>query len=80
MDIMVLRGLERIIVDMGGILFAYLGYKLYIAGVEKGRNHLTAESKFYRFVFSGIGPGLFFMAFGGLVLVTALFYWRHSKN
>lgn len=73
MDPLILRGLERIIVAIGAIVFAYFGYRLYLSGVEKGRTHLSAESKFYKFALSGTGPGLFFMALGGVVLVSALF-------
>lgn len=72
MDPIYLRGIERILVVIGAIAFGYLGYRLYINGVNKGTNHLKAESSFYKFVFSGVGPGLFFMAFGGIVLITSL--------
>ena len=34
---------------------------------------LSAESKLYKIVFSGTGPGLFFMAFGAIILLTAIF-------
>jgi hypothetical protein len=66
------RGVERIIINLGAILMTYLGYKLFIFGIEKGYAELTAETKFYKIVFSGTGPGLFFMAFGAIVLITAL--------
>lgn len=41
-------------------------------GVEKGQARLSTGSRFFNIVFSGTGPGLFFMAFGATVLMTAL--------
>ena len=73
MDAVTFRGIERLVIVVGAIIFAYLGYKLFLAGIDKGPGKLEAETKFYKFVFSGVGPGVFFMAFGGIVLVTALF-------
>jgi hypothetical protein len=73
MDAVTLRGPERIIIVIGAIVFAYLGYRLFLAGIDKGLGKLEAETRFYKCVFSGVGPGLFFMAFGAIVLVTALF-------
>lgn len=73
MDVIDLRGIERLLTIIGAIAFAYFGYRLYILGFEKGQSKLTTESKFYKFALSGTGPGLMFMAFGGIILVTALF-------
>ena len=72
-DPIVLRGIERIFVVVGGIIFGYFGYRLFIFGVDKGDAKISAKSYFYKIVFSGTGPGLFFMAFGAIILVTALF-------
>ena len=80
MDPILLRGIERIIIITGAIFFAYLGYRLYRIGVEKGIEHLTAESKFVKFVLSGTGPGLFFMGFGGILLTIALFTGKASQS
>jgi hypothetical protein len=73
MDAVTFRGLERLVIVVGAIVFAYLGYRLFLAGIDKGPGKLEAQTRFYKFVFSGVGPGLFFMAFGAIVLVTALF-------
>jgi hypothetical protein len=73
MDPIVWRGLERLIVVTGAITFAYLGYRLFLAGIDKGPSKIEAETRFYKFAFSGVGPGLSFMAFGAIILVTALF-------
>lgn len=57
---------------LGGIFCIYLGYKLFEKGKEKGKGSLRASSKFLTIVFSGVGPGLFFMAFGALILLTGV--------
>lgn len=80
MDAIIIRAVERIIVAFGGIIFAYLGYRLYVIGITKGRGELKAESKFYTLIFSGTGPGLFFMMFGGLILLTSLFTGYAEKT
>ena len=73
------RGLERLLIVTGAIFLVYLGYRLFLFGVEKGRNHLSTElSESFKIVFSGTGPGLFFMAFGSLVLVIALFTGKYQ--
>ena len=65
--------IQRILIILGAIFFGYLGYKLYMNGLKEDRGKLNVESKLMSFVLSGTGPGLFFMAFGGIVLVIALF-------
>jgi len=57
----------------GGVLFAYLGYKLYLHGITQGRSLVTIEPKMGRLLLSGMGPGLFCI-FGAIVLVVALYY------
>lgn len=71
-----MRGLERCIITIGAILIAYLGYKLFLHGITKGRGELTAKAKFINIVLSGSGPGLFFMAFGAIVLLAGLYSGR----
>lgn len=76
----VLHGFERISVIIGGMFLGYLGYKLFIRGVTEGHGKLKAENKIYKIVFSGSGPGLFFMAFGSLVLIAALLTGQVTKR
>jgi hypothetical protein len=63
--------IERILSICGGIFFAYLGYKLFLFGVGKGVSKFETGSKFFKIAFSGTGPGLLFMAFGGMVLAIS---------
>ncbi len=57
---------------LGGIFCVYLGYKLFTKGVQDHRGELKAKVRFVEILFTGVGPGLFFMAFGALVLMVAL--------
>ena len=74
MDIVLLRGFERIVIVVGAIFIGYLGYRLYINGTAVGKNTLKTNFGDVSLILTGIGPGIFFMAFGSLVLVTALYF------
>ena len=65
--------IERCVIAIGGIIIVYLGYRLYLFGAKTGRGELSAKLKFADFLLKGSGPGLFFMAFGSIILITALF-------
>src|ERR1043166_7341094 len=71
-DPIVNRGIELLIIVCGGILFGYLGYRLFLFGATSGSANLSTESKFVKLVFSGSAPGLFFMFGGGCILVAAI--------
>lgn len=72
MDPILLRGMERILITLGAVLFAYLGYRLFLKGKESGPGSLKVESDLLKIVVSGQGPGLFFMAFGAIVLMFSI--------
>ena len=72
-NLVLFRGFERLLIVLGGFFFAYLGYRLFLYGVDEGNGKLETESPFFKLTFSGSGPGLFFMAFGALVLINAIF-------
>jgi hypothetical protein len=55
-----------------GAFCIWLGYKLFTQGIQKGKSQLDFKSKFFSLVFSGVGPGLFFMAFGALIVLVAV--------
>jgi hypothetical protein len=69
----IFRGAERWMIVLGGVFFGYLGYKLFLYGVDQGHGKLNAENQFLKITFSGSGPGLFFMAFGALVLMISVY-------
>lgn len=56
---------------IGGYM-SWLGYKLFEKGLEKGKGQLDFKSKAFSLVFSGVGPGLFFMAFGAIIILVAV--------
>jgi hypothetical protein len=66
-----IRGVERCIIAIGAIFTIYLGYKLFVRGIGTGK--LAAKMKFIDIVLSGSGPGLFFMAFGAIILLVGEF-------
>jgi hypothetical protein len=64
----------------GGIFAIFLGYQLFMKGIVKGKGNLVADTKIGKLAFSGTGPGLFFMAFGSLILVAAIVMSVQSKD
>ena len=72
-DVAFLRSVQLILIILAGILFVYLGYKLFLYGVDRGRRKLRGKSDFYKLIFSGNGPGLVSMAFGGLIIIYSIY-------
>lgn len=72
MSIEMIAALERVLCIVVAAFFAFLGYRLYFAGLTRGESKLQGKGAFGEFVVSGTGPGLFFMAFGGVVVVYAI--------
>ena len=73
--VIVLRGLERILVDLGGALSVYLGYQLFLKmpSRERGEGKFQLPGGISIFV-SRVGPGVFFSLFGAAVLALALIH------
>ncbi|MCK5344269.1 MAG: hypothetical protein KAR20_12735 [Candidatus Heimdallarchaeota archaeon] len=69
----VLRGLERMAIVVGAIALFYLGYRLFIFGITKGKGQFQAKSAILELVFSGSAPGLLFMFSSAGILLAALF-------
>ena len=72
MDPILFRGIERLTIVAGAVFIAFLGFRLFIHGKERGRGELKVESDILKLVVSGQGPGLFFMVFGALILIFAV--------
>ncbi len=60
---------ENMAIILAGCFFAYLGFRLYLAGVTHGEIKSEAAGPLGRLILTGTGPGLAFMFFGA-VLVT----------
>ena len=67
------HGIKGWLVVIGAILFSYFGFQLYWHGFVRESARFEAVSQLRRLVLNGQGPGLFFMAFGALVLIISLF-------
>lgn len=63
-----LRMLERSLIVAGGILAIYLGYKLFVLGIDKSQGAASA----FGVELKNFGPGLFFAALGAVILVTTM--------
>jgi TonB family protein len=70
---MFLRAVQIILIITAGIIFVVLGYKLFLYGVDRGRGKLRSKSETYKLIFSGSGPGLFFMILGGLIVLFSIY-------
>jgi len=63
-----LRMVERSLIVAGGILAIYLGYKLFVLGIDKSQGAASA----FGVELKNFGPGLFFAALGAVILVTTM--------
>ena len=64
-----IRMMERSLIVLGGILAVYLGYKLFVLGIDKTQGSASA---FNMVELKNFGPGLFFAALGAIILVTSM--------
>ena len=71
-DPIVLRAIERYLIIIGAIVFAVLGYRLFMNGIKSGSSELRAKGKGFELIFSGKAPGLFFMLCAATVFFMAL--------
>jgi len=63
-----LRMIERFLIVGGGILSIYLGYRLFVLGIDKTQGAASA----WGVELKNFGPGLFFAALGAVILVTTM--------
>lgn len=67
---------ERLLIDLGGILNCFLGYKLFRHGMDKGDFNFSYDGELFqvpfKVIFSGKGAGLFFAFVGMGILICAL--------
>jgi len=68
------RALERVLIVLGGFLCLWLGYRLFFLVARESLSVKTVEGKAagIRFKAEGVAPGIFFAAFGCLVLGYAM--------
>jgi CHAT domain-containing protein len=63
-----LRGVERVLIVLAGMLCIYLGYLLFVKGVS-GKASLRAEFNKSKVQLVNAMPGIFFALFGAAVLI-----------
>jgi len=66
------RGLQLLVIPMGGVAFGVLGFCLYAIGVTRGEARFESLHPILRFVLSGQGPGILFMGLGALVVMLCI--------
>jgi hypothetical protein len=71
--VIILRGAERILVDLTGALAVYLGYQLFLRmpSRERGEGKFELPGGISIYI-SRVGPGVFFSLFGAAVLGLSL--------
>lgn len=73
MDILLFRGVERLLAVIIGGVAIYLGYRLFQTVVLPADGALEAKIDGYgSLIMSRIGPGIFFALFGAAVVITSL--------
>src|SRR5918996_4726813 len=75
MDILLLRGLERLAVVLIGGMAIYLGYRLFLAvkAEASGEAKISLPGDVTVMV-SRVGPGVFFALFGSIVVAASLYF------
>ena len=72
MLIALLGVLERFVIDAGGILSIFLGFKLFFVSELKSESGGRFSSQLFSLSLTKVGPGVFFALFGAYVLATTL--------
>ncbi len=75
MDILLLRGIERLLIVLIGGMAIYLGYRLFLTvrAEAEGEAKITLPHDVTVMV-SRVGPGVFFALFGSLVITASLYF------
>jgi hypothetical protein len=75
MDILLLRGVERLVIVLIGGMAIYLGYRLFLTvrAEAEGEAKITLPHDVTVMV-SRVGPGVFFALFGSIVITASLYF------
>lgn len=66
------RGINLMLVTLGGILSIYLGWRLYRDGIVSAVESEVRHGDKWKFAMKALGPGVFFALFGMWILVTVI--------
>ena len=58
---------------IAGVCFAYMGYRLFITGIQQSAGNLEASSPSGSLKLSKAAPGTFFALFGAAVIATTIY-------
>lgn len=72
-QILIIRGVERILIVLAATLCIYLGYLLFIKGVS-GQASLKAQVDRSKLQVVNAAPGIFFAIFGAAILCVMVFH------
>ncbi len=72
MLIALLGVLERFVIDAGGILSIFLGFRLFFVSELKSEAGGKFSSQLFNLSLTKVGPGVFFALFGAYILATTL--------
>ena len=56
-----------------GLVFGYLGYRLFLTGIERSAGVIEASSGSHLIKMSRAAPGTFFALFGAIIITVTLF-------
>jgi hypothetical protein len=56
-----------------GIFLSYLGYRLFVLGVFSQAGNLQTSWKGFKLVVTKAAPGLYFILFGTIVIITTIY-------
>ena len=63
-----------------GLAFAYMGYRLFMAGVWGNSGDMDAQLKDLKVVMKKAAPGTFFVAFGAIIVGSTVFKGLEFTN
>jgi hypothetical protein len=71
--LMVTFTLYKITGILAGVIFGYLGYRLFISGIWGSAGTLQATHKDIKLLLKGAAPGTFFVVLGAVVIGITLY-------
>lgn len=73
-------GVYKVCSLLVGTAFAYMGYRLFMAGVWGGAGDLDAQLKNLRLILKRAAPGTFFVVFGAAIVGFTVFKGLDMKG
>lgn len=58
---------------IAGVIVIFMGYKLFLSGIQRTAGELEAKASGFSLVFRTAAPGTFFALFGALIISVSVF-------